>query len=168
MFSLNISQIFGNILLIILPDILVPVLSTGTSDTPLKVFRRSLNTIININSWYNGNPFDKNSAVHLALQRLRQVGHLQTIKLLNQNYPDKKLTHPLLDQKSVWMSQYDMVITQWSWIGFISALPDQCGFYLKECLDNCCREVLSFKEIDQKSGQKTILVAKKSSDGYQV
>lgn len=134
LFSLNISHLIGNVLLVLLPEVLVPIVATGTSSTAYQVLLRVLSTVVHINSWYEGDPFEVDSRIHRSLMQVRRGCHLQVTRLLNAKYPNEKAAHPLLDGNNLWLSQYDMAMTQWSLIGTIAALPDQCAFYMEPAL----------------------------------
>lgn len=54
--SLNIAHFIGNILLVHLPDVLIPVLASGHSASPYMVFMRILSTVVHILSWYEEDP----------------------------------------------------------------------------------------------------------------
>src|SRR6218665_3365333 len=73
--SLNIAHFIGNILLVHLPDVLIPVLATGHSASPYQVFMRILSTIVHILSWYEDDPFDPSSATHKSLLTVRRRCH---------------------------------------------------------------------------------------------
>lgn len=61
--SLNIAHFIGNILLVHLPDVLIPVLATGHSATPYMVFMRILSTVVHILSWYEEDPVSVKSCL---------------------------------------------------------------------------------------------------------
>lgn len=119
--SLNVAHFIGNILLIHLPDVLVPVLATGNSSSPFMVFKRILSTIVHIISWYDEDPFDPKSATFRSLLTVRRNCHLAVSRLMNVKYPRSGGRY--------WLSQFDMSMTQWSLIGIVAIRPKECGFY---------------------------------------
>uniref|UniRef100_T1KTV6 Uncharacterized protein n=2 Tax=Tetranychus urticae TaxID=32264 RepID=T1KTV6_TETUR len=84
------------------------------------VFLRILSTVNHVDSWYQDNPFEKGSKANKSLSRVRRACHLQVSKLMNEKYPLKD---------DLWLSQFDMTMTQWSLIGPVAIRPKQCGFY---------------------------------------
>ncbi|KPM04836.1 hypothetical protein QR98_0032900 [Sarcoptes scabiei] len=123
--SLNIAHFIGNILLVHLPDVLVPVVASGNSASPSRVFFRILSTINHILSWYDDDPFDSRTKTHQSLTRVRRNCHMAVSKLMNEKYPRKN---------RLWLSQFDMAMTQWSLIGIVAIRPIECGFH------GCTRE----------------------------
>ncbi|XP_027195976.2 uncharacterized protein LOC113790501 [Dermatophagoides pteronyssinus] len=119
--SLNIAHFIGNILLIHLPDVLVPVIATGNSSSPYRVFMRILSTVIHILSWYDDDPFDRTSKTHQSMITVRRNCHMAVSRLMNNKYPRSN--------RRIWLSQFDMAMTQWSLIGIVAIRPDQCAFY---------------------------------------
>jgi len=75
---------------------------------------------MHVESWYEDNPFEKGSKSNKSLSQVRKGCHLQVSKLMNEKYPLKD---------DFWLSQYDMVMTQWSLIGLVAIRPKQLGFY---------------------------------------
>lgn len=118
--SLNVAHFIGNILLIHLPDVLIPVVATGHSSTPYMVFMRILSTVIHVMCWYDENPFDPNSKTHKSLLTVRRNCHMAVSRMMNNKYPRKN---------RLWLSQFDMAMTQWSLIGIVGIRPKQCGFH---------------------------------------
>ncbi|XP_046918393.2 LOW QUALITY PROTEIN: uncharacterized protein LOC124498650 [Dermatophagoides farinae] len=118
--SLNIAHFIGNILLIHLPDVLVPVIATGNSSTPFRVFMRILSTVIHILSWYDEDPFDATTKTHQSMITVRRNCHMAVSRLMNNKYPRPN---------RYWLSQFDMAMTQWSLIGIVGIRPNQCAFF---------------------------------------
>lgn len=119
--SLNIAHFIGNILLVLLPRVTIPIFATGRSSTVYMVFLRILSTVKHVDSWYESNPFDKTSVTHKSLAKVRRACHLNVTKLMNTKYP--------LNDGDLWLSQFDMVMTQWSLIGPVVVRPKECGFH---------------------------------------
>lgn len=84
------------------------------------VFLRILSTVRHVDCWYQANPFDKSTETHKSLAKVRRACHLNVSKLMNEKYPLKD---------DLWLSQFDMVMTQWSLIGPVAIRPKQCGFH---------------------------------------
>ena len=146
----------------------MPIAATGTSGSAYQVLLRVLSTVVHINSWYEGNPFDSTSRIHASLRQVRCGCHLSVTQLLNRKYADEKKIHPLLEGHNLWLSQYDMAMTQWSLIGIFGALPDKCGFYISECLNKCREETLILQKSITEKELLPCLVAKKTPSGIQV
>lgn len=119
--SLQVAHFIGNILLIHLPDVIVPIIATGQSSTPFAVFKRILSTIIHITSWYEEDPFDRTSRTYRSLLTVRRNCHMAVSRLMNRKYPR--------EDNLLWLSQFDMAMTQWSLIGIVAIRPTECGFY---------------------------------------
>lgn len=118
--SLNIAHFIGNVLLIHLPDVLVPVIATGNSSSPFRVFMRILSTVVHILSWYDEDPFDKNTKTYKSMLTVRRNCHMAVSQLMNKKYPRPS---------KYWLNQFDMAMTQWSLIGIVAIRPQQCAFY---------------------------------------
>ena len=80
--SLNIAHFIGNILLVHLPDVLIPVLASGHSASPYMAFMRILSTVVHILSWYEEDP------VSSLLLPLLQVVDSCYLKLPFSVWPD--------------------------------------------------------------------------------
>ncbi|XP_054154602.1 uncharacterized protein LOC128953152 [Oppia nitens] len=119
--SLNLAHFIGNILLIHLPQVIVPILATGRSSTPYMVFLRILSTTVHVLKWYEDDPFDPNSRSHRSLMQVRNTCHMAVTRLMNQKYPQS--------DGQLWLNQFDMAMTQWSLIGLVGIRPKQCGFH---------------------------------------
>jgi hypothetical protein len=162
LFSLNMSHLIGNVLLVLLPEVLVPIAATGSSGTAYQVLLRVLSTVVHINAWYEGDPFEAGTRTHASLMQVRRGCHLQVTRLLNAKYPDEKQRHAWLDPNNLWLSQYDMAMTQWSLIGMIGALPDQCAFYLESALEKVTFDLIR----SQSEHEQTVeLVVEPRKDG---
>jgi len=104
------AHFIGNILLIHLPQVLIPILATGRSSTVYMVFLRVLSTTIHVFDWYEDDPFDTNSKSHKSLMRVRQTCHMSVSRLMNEKYKQ---------EDRLWLNQFDMAMTQWSLIGLV-------------------------------------------------
>lgn len=132
--SLNIAHFIGNILLVHLPDVLIPVLATGHSASPYMVFMRILSTVIHILSWYDEDPFDPQSKTHKSLMTVRRNCHMAVSRMMNKKYPR---------EDRYWLSQFDMVMTQWSLIGIVGECTNK-AFLVYFCDFNKCLLYVSY------------------------
>ncbi|CAG2110428.1 unnamed protein product [Medioppia subpectinata] len=115
-----VPHLVGNILLLHLPQINVPVLTTGRSSSVYLVLRRVLSTASHVLKWYDDDPFDRNSTSHKSLSQVRNTCHMAVTKMMNERYPQEDCR---------WLNQFDMAMTQWSYIGLVGIRPKECGFH---------------------------------------
>jgi hypothetical protein len=120
---LNISHLSGLILVLQLPRGLVPLLATGNHDNVAKLFKRYLSTQQRVRSWYESDPFDPESSAYKNLRAVRAM-HQHVLKLMN-----GKTGRVIGKDKNIWVSQYDMALTQWAFIGILILYPKECGLH---------------------------------------
>ena len=76
-----------------IPSIVEVLFNTGKSGTPELAFQRYLRTLNNVLRWYD-------------LKPIQRVKSLESVRRIHANVAKKEN-----------MTQYDMVITQWAFIG---------------------------------------------------
>ncbi|XP_054154306.1 uncharacterized protein LOC128952872 [Oppia nitens] len=119
-FGICFAHLSGLVLLVHIKSILVPLLSTGNSRSTAHLFSRYFRTLLHVKSWYDGDIWDINSKSHQSIMQVRKM-HSKVSKSLN-NCKGVEM----YDNKS--LSQFDMMITQFAFIGFIALYPRQVGF----------------------------------------
>ena len=109
----------GLLLLFNMPTLLVPVFATSSHNTISKLFKRYLDTFIHVKSWYTSDPFDLKSDSCKSIKKVNCLHRVVYKNVNNNNRTDGK----------IFMTQYDMVLTQWSIIGPIVLWPAKFGLY---------------------------------------
>lgn len=106
-----------------LPRGLAPLLATGNHDDVSKLFKRYLSTQQRVRSWYEEDPFDPETSAYKNLRAVRAL-HQNVLKLMN-----TKTGRVIGKDKNIWVSQYDMALTQWAFIGILILYPKECGLH---------------------------------------
>lgn len=165
--SFQFASLIGIVLLAITPSAMVQFVASNNFGNPYKALLRVFSTFKHINIWYDGNPYDKSTKIHSSLNRVRGY-HLQLGQLLQRKYPDKTNLHPLIDIEDLWVSQFDMAVGVWAFIGSMVAIPNQCGLYVGECLSKCREEALTLQKEYQDKDEMPALVAEQTTNGVEV
>ena len=105
------------------PRGLAPLLATGNHDTVARLFKRYMSTQQRVRSWYESDPFDPKSAAYRNVRTVRSL-HQNVYKLMN-----TKTGRCVGKHDNVWVSQYDMALTQWAFIGILIMHPLECGLH---------------------------------------
>ena len=117
----------GLLLLFQQPTLLVPVFATSSHNTISKLFRRYLDTFIHIKSWYHSDLFDKKSAAAKSVKKVNLM-HRVVYRNVNPGLEPNANDDPDVNKK-LFMTQYDMVVTQWSSIAPVVLWPEKFGFH---------------------------------------
>lgn len=138
--------------LVQLPTILPPLLFTKKSENVCALFSRYLDTVLHVRHWHTTDIFDPQSEGFKSLAAVRSM-HRHINKVMNATAD--KYSNPTKITPNVWVSQYDMVITQWAFYGLMIMHPKACGLYhvtddeLYEVI-YCWRVISYFIGIDDK------------------
>ena len=129
--SFTLCQLYGLLLGVRLFPALTPLLVTGQSKSISSIFLRYLSTNIHIRQWFTGgSPFDHNSLCYRSLKAVRGL-HLQVSKEMNQLSEGWKFTDGSDQKSNLWMSQYDMMSTQFAFVGLIAVFPKTVNFFYR-------------------------------------
>lgn len=125
-FSPSISAIVGLSYLVQLPTILPPLLYTKKSESVCALFSRYLDTLKYVKQWNETDIFDPESDGYKGLVAVRSM-HRHINKVMNATAGVHSM--PSSVAPNVWVSQYDMVITQWAFYGLLLMFPEDCALY---------------------------------------
>ncbi|KAK4327708.1 hypothetical protein Pmani_001859 [Petrolisthes manimaculis] len=133
-----------------------PLIYTGKSDTPNKAARRYMSTFLHLITWFKGDVWDPNDPAHkdlLSVRRThdriaRNINVKDYEKVLTMTVEDKgheepkivlhpaishdfsaatNYTLPEIDPNTPFLSQMDMSLTQYLFMGLILAHPEKLG-----------------------------------------
>ena len=93
---------------------------TGNSKDIPSLYKRYLSTVLHINSWYEDDIFDPETKGYKSLRQVRSM-HRRVQQLMNERHQVKDLNN----QEHKWMTQYDVAITQWAFIGLAMLWPQK-------------------------------------------
>lgn len=116
--SLFFGHLCGLCMLVHVPSILTPLLSTNNSRTIGDIFVRYLGTLSHVKRWYEGDIWDPSSEAHQSIMTVRKM-HERVAKKLNGN--------KVPSQETLYLSAYDMFLTQFGFIGMLILHPKECG-----------------------------------------
>lgn len=121
MMAINFAHLSGLLLLVRVDSIYNTLSSTGKSDSVAKLFRRYYNTMRHVKQWYEGDIFEANSQAQQSLQIVRGM-HNKVSEKFNCDHPCRGNFH---------ISQYDIMLTQFAFLGFIVVHPKKFGMMEK-------------------------------------
>lgn len=125
-FSAPISSLVGLSYVVQLPSILPPLLFTKKSENVCALFSRYLDTILHVRHWHTTDIFDSETDGYKSLASVRSMHrHINNVM----NTTAEKYAKPTKVAPNVWVSQYDMVVTQWAFYGLMLMHPKSCGLY---------------------------------------
>lgn len=116
--GLSYSSFTGLLMILQLPDGLEPLLSTGNSKDIPALYWRYLSTILHVNSWYDDDVFDPKTKGYQSVRQVRAM-HKRLQSIMNDKF---KVRGPDGEPR-IWMSQYDMALTQFAFIGLGMLYP---------------------------------------------
>ncbi|XP_015905871.2 uncharacterized protein [Parasteatoda tepidariorum] len=115
--SINFSHLCGLLLSFYFTKNIKTLRSTGESDTKLSLFHRYLQTVRHIQKWYEGNVFDINDPAQRSLSIVRNM-HARVGKKMS-----------ALNDGIVYVSQWDMAVTQWAFVGPMVLFRSRVGIH---------------------------------------
>lgn len=133
------SVLFGHLsgltMVVHIPSILATLLATGKSRTLGDIFERYLGTLSHVITWYEGDIWNQNDPAHKSLMTVRRM-HSNVASRMNPPRPGNHNNHqssdnqytPPTNDRQIYLSQYDMALTQFGFIGMIILHPKQVGF----------------------------------------
>lgn len=116
------SSLTGLFLILQCPDALEPLLSTGNSKDIPSLFNRYLNTILHVRNWYDYDIFNPETKGYKSIRMVRGM-HKRLQQIMN----DKFTVSDVEGKPTLWMTQYEVSVTQFSFIGMALAYPKKCG-----------------------------------------
>ena len=118
-FAIFVCMLSGLYTLMFIPSISRLLFYTKNSDNPIKAFSRYLDTLNHTIQWYN-NPEERTKSLK-TVRKLHAIAARQTLKRIREE------NCIVTDNEAVPMSQYDLVLTQWAFIGAILTRPNKIG-----------------------------------------
>nr|XP_027223915.1 uncharacterized protein LOC113816100 [Penaeus vannamei] len=113
--SIFVSNLVGLLCLLAIETIVKVLAFTGRSYVPSSSYRRYLSTINHLRQWYSSDIFLKESSAYKSIQLVRRMhtsSHLEAQK------------------SQFFISQVDMVVTQWAFFGLVLTQGSQFGVRL--------------------------------------
>lgn len=114
--GMNFAHLSGLLLLVRVDSIYETLNATGESSTVAKLFKRYYHTVKHVKTWYEGDIFDQEGPAYRSLVIVRGM-HNKVCSRLNTS-SDQQNTE-VDGTKYVHISEYDIMITQFAFIGFI-------------------------------------------------
>lgn len=154
--GINFAHLSGLLLLVRVDTIYDTLSKTGESSTISKLFKRYYHTVKHVKTWYEGDIFEENSDAHRSLLIVRGMHNKTSYKLndkardtiyntsVQNNKPEEPREEAKLMEKDnngndccengssshdnkIHMSEYDIMITQFAFVGFIVLHADKVG-----------------------------------------
>ena len=119
-FLLFVCMLSGLYTLMFIPSIARLLFYTNNSDSPSKTFKRYVNTLNHTIQWYL-TPNRRRTSL-ATVRKLHTTAVKQVISRI------KKENIVVTENGAVLMSQYDLVLTQWAFIGPVLTQPQNIGF----------------------------------------
>lgn len=123
-FSIFFSHLAGLIMIVYVPAMTSPLMTTGNSSSVVCLFRRYLSTLQHIRRWYEGDIWNPEDPAHQSIVLVRTM-HKKVADKMNGT----------CQRRCPAVSQYDMAVTQFAFIGLILLYPRHVGIH-------CTREEL--------------------------
>lgn len=141
--GVNFAHLSGLLLLVRVDSIYRTLSKTGESDSVAKLFKRYFNTIKHVKRWYEGDIFEEGSDAHRSFLIVRGM-HNKVCSKLNKSpktgSTGDQSTELMESQELQWhISEYDIMITQFAFMGFIVLKPQYVGLldkFTQEDLEN--------------------------------
>lgn len=119
-------------LIVHMPTMTVPLMSTGNSSNIVCLFRRYLSTLVHIRRWYEGDIWNPEDPAYQSITMVRGM-HKRVADKLNGPATGCRRTGGCPA-----VSQFDMALTQFAFVGLIIMYPKHVGLYCSrydlECL----------------------------------
>ena len=162
--AINFAHLSGLILLVRITSIHNTLSSTGKSDSVSKLFRRYYQTLVHVKQWYEGDIFEPGSRAHQSLLIVRGMHNKVSAKLNaaqqttnttsgQADDPNGSTRLPSgqsrrdvngnFDAQQVHISQYDIMLTQFAFVGFIVTRAKHVGL-IKEFTQYDLESLLHF------------------------
>lgn len=132
--AINFAHLSGLLLLVRINSIYRTLSVTGKSDSVAKLFGRYYQTLVHVKRWYEGDIFQEDSAAQRSLLLVRAM-HNKVSANLNGSSKD--------EEGRVHISEFDIMLTQFAFIGFIVTRAKQVGL-LADFSERDLRSLLHF------------------------
>ncbi|XP_003739659.2 uncharacterized protein LOC100904841 [Galendromus occidentalis] len=119
-FAVMFCHLGGLVMLVNISSIYYPLEKTGNSTTLVSAFQRYLHTLTHVLSWYETDVFEESSEGFKSLKHVRRL-HRKAASMMT-------LHRAPLREGEKWISQYDMALTQFAFIGMMIIHPEVLGF----------------------------------------
>ncbi|KAG8184187.1 hypothetical protein JTE90_010222 [Oedothorax gibbosus] len=139
--SVNFGHLCGLLLSFYFTKNIVTLRSTGNSENRNVLFRRYLSTVQHVRGWYEGDVWDKQDAARKSLDTVRTM-HARVAQRMRQrqekarkegadhvesNSKTEAVVDAHVDVDAVYVSQWDMAVTQWAFAGTLVLFKDKVG-----------------------------------------
>ncbi|XP_076313707.1 uncharacterized protein LOC143226531 isoform X1 [Tachypleus tridentatus] len=137
-FSIFFAHLTGLMFVVSIPGMLAPLLYTGNSSNLVRIFRRYVSTMRHVRQWYEGDIWNTEDPAYKSIVLIRQMHNkvankinLENVDTTQSNCAMKQSESLSSSQQStkIYLSQYHMVLTQFSFIGLIIMFPRLLGIY---------------------------------------
>lgn len=177
-FSIFFAHLAGLMLIVHIPSMVGPLLSTGNSSSMVCLFRRYLGTLQHVRRWYEGDVWNPSDAAHKSIVQVRNMHKRVGDKLNKQctaatgaislvhepassptpSSQDGESTLPAgccpMSSSALYISQRDMALTQFAFFGLIVLYPAKIGIHCSredlECLIHFWRGIGYLLGIDDR------------------
>lgn len=95
-------------------------MTTGNSKDIPSLYKRYVSTIIHVNSWYEDDIFNPDTKGYKSIRQVRAM-HRRVQQLMNERFKVKNVNA----KEHLWMSQYDVALTQFAFIGLAMLWPEK-------------------------------------------
>lgn len=128
--AMNFAHLSGLLLLVRVDSIYSTLSATGESDSVSKLFKRYYNTVKHVKTWYEGDIFKEHSEAYQSLLIVRGMHNKVSKKFNDEPNGEQSNQSPgsRPSNGSVHISEYDIMLTQFAFIGFIVINGDKMGF----------------------------------------
>ncbi|XP_077494065.1 uncharacterized protein LOC144104761 [Amblyomma americanum] len=123
LFSFFFAHLVGLAMVVTKPSLLEPLASTGRSSNLPSLYRRYLSTLRHVKCWYEGDIWKANDAAAISIGKVRQMHRDVSAHLRNRRCPVTG---------GAYLSQLDMAVTQFAFIGLVVLYPRQLGLFVSE------------------------------------
>lgn len=127
---MNFSHLCGLLLSFYFSKNVKTLRSTGESETKFNLFHRYLATIRHVQKWYEGDVWDPKDSAHKSLAKVRSMHSRVANKMA------------ALNDGIVYVSQWDMAVTQWAFVGPMVLFRSKVG--LHSCTEEQYESLIHF------------------------
>ncbi|XP_077530749.1 uncharacterized protein LOC144142837 isoform X1 [Haemaphysalis longicornis] len=122
-FSFFFAHLVGLAMVVTKPSLLEPLTNTGRSSNLPSLYRRYLSTLRHVKCWYEGDIWSPGGAAAASIGKVRQMHRAVSDQLSSRRCPVTGATY---------LSQLDMAVTQFAFIGLVVLYPRQLGLFLTD------------------------------------
>lgn len=122
-FSFFFAHLVGLAMVVTKPSLLEPLTNTGRSSNLPSLYRRYLSTLRHVKCWYEGDIWSTGGAAAASINKVRQMHSAVSGQLSSRRCPVTG---------GAYLSQLDMAVTQFAFIGLVVLYPHQLGLFVTE------------------------------------